>query len=251
MASSWVDEMVEEAAMPALNFTALLDDAPAAARNGLSSGDEDTAATPGQRREGSRARAADRAVHRPPDIQLTSPAAATSASTRLAPQPRERHFDQRGAPPPPFIARLDPRPVVPIPIEDLQPGQPPHAWPVEHGIRVANGLHDIAVIWQDGNERLIVLDRRQEEYALPRAPVPAHGFPQPPAHDRPAPAYVAPGWPAGRGPHAGQVHLVDQHFVLAAFLLEFQGVIRDIVALGVDTRPTPAQRLKSRSASRV
>jgi len=45
--------MAEEAAMPALNFTAMLDDAQAAARNGLSSGDEDTAATPGQRREGS------------------------------------------------------------------------------------------------------------------------------------------------------------------------------------------------------
>jgi len=38
--------------------------------------------------------------------------------------------------------------------------------------------------------------------------------------------------------------LVDQHFVLVAFLLEFQGVIRDIVALGVDTRPTPAQRFE-------
>jgi len=97
---------------------------------------------------------------------------------------------------------------------------------------------------QGGNERPIVLDRRQEEYALPRGPAPAHGFPQPPAHDRPAPAYVAPGWPAGRGPHAGQVHLVDQHFVPAAFVLEFQGVIRDIVALGLDTRPTPAQRFE-------
>jgi len=65
MASSWADEMAasEEAGMPALNFTALLDDAQAAARNGLSSGDEETAATPGQRQEGSRARAADRAVN--------------------------------------------------------------------------------------------------------------------------------------------------------------------------------------------
>ena len=53
MASSWADEMANEAAMPALNITAMLDDAQAAARNGLSSGDEDMAATPGQRREGS------------------------------------------------------------------------------------------------------------------------------------------------------------------------------------------------------
>jgi len=29
-----------------------------------------------------------------------------------------------------------------------------------------------------------------------------------------------------------------------AFLLEFQGVIRNIVALGVDPRPTPAQRFE-------
>ena len=152
MASSWADEMAEEALMPALNFTALLDDAQAAARDGLSSGDEDTAATLGQRREGSRARAADRAVHRPPDIQLTSPAAATSASTRPAPQPRELQFDQQGAPPPPFIAPPNPRPVIPILVEVQQPGQPPHAWPVEHGIRVANGLHDITSILQDGNE---------------------------------------------------------------------------------------------------
>jgi len=129
--------MAEEAQMPALNFTALLDDAQAVARNGLSSGDEDTAATPGQRREGSRARAADRAVNRPPDIRPASHAAATSASTRPAPQPRERQFDQRGAPPPPFIARPDPRPVVLILVEEQQPGQRPHAWPVAHGIRVA------------------------------------------------------------------------------------------------------------------
>jgi len=40
--------------------------------------------------------------------------------------------------------------------------------------------------------------------------------------------------------------LVDQHFVPAAFLLEFQGVIRNIVALGVDPRPTPAQRFEVR-----
>jgi len=57
MASSWADEMANEAGMPALSFTALLDDAQAAARNGLSSGDEETAATLGQRRVGSRARA--------------------------------------------------------------------------------------------------------------------------------------------------------------------------------------------------
>jgi len=50
MASSWADEMqVDKAGIPALNFTAMLDDAQAAARNGLSSGDEETAATPGQR----------------------------------------------------------------------------------------------------------------------------------------------------------------------------------------------------------
>ena len=95
-----------------------------------------------------------------------------------------------------------------------------------------------------GNERPIELDWHQKEYALPRAPALAHGFPQPPAHNQPAPAYVAPGWPAGREPHAGQVHLVDQHLVLVAFLLEFQGVIRNIVALGVDPRPTPAQRFE-------
>ena len=41
--------MVEEAGMPALNFTALHDNAQAAARNKLSSGDDETAVTPGQR----------------------------------------------------------------------------------------------------------------------------------------------------------------------------------------------------------
>jgi len=146
MASSWVDEMDEEAGMPALNFTALLDDAQAAARNGLSSGDEEKAATQGQRQKGSRARAADQAVDRPPDIRQASPVAATLASTRPALQPRERQFDQRGAPPPPFIAQPNPRPVAPILVEVQQPGQLPHAWPVEHGIHVANGLHDIAAI---------------------------------------------------------------------------------------------------------
>jgi len=35
--------------MPILNFTAFLDDAQIAARNGLSSGDVETAVTPGQR----------------------------------------------------------------------------------------------------------------------------------------------------------------------------------------------------------
>ena len=182
--------MAEEVGMPALNFTALLDDAQAAARNGLSSGVEETAATPGQRREGSRALGQN--LH---DIQQASPAAETSASPRPALQPRERQFDQRGAPP-----------------------------------RVANGLHDIAAIMQGGNERPIELDWRQEEYAVPRAPAPAHGFPPPPAHDRPYTPYVAPSWQAGRGPNAPQVHLVDQHFVPAAFLLEFQGVIRNVVA---------------------
>jgi len=60
MASSWADEMAEEAGMPALNFTALLDDAQANARNGLSSGIDETAMTPGQRRVGSKARVATR-----------------------------------------------------------------------------------------------------------------------------------------------------------------------------------------------
>jgi len=41
--------MAEEAGMPALNFTALLDNAQAAARNGLSSGDDETVTMPGQR----------------------------------------------------------------------------------------------------------------------------------------------------------------------------------------------------------
>jgi len=237
MASSWADEMADEAAMPALNFTAMLDEAQAAARNGLSSGDEDTAATPGQRREGSRARAADRAA---PDIRPASPAAATSSSTRPALQARERQFDQRDAPPPPFSARSNPRPVVPIPVED----QAPHAWPVEHGSRVANGLHDIADIRQGDNERPIEVDWRQEEHALPWAPVPARGFHQRPAHDRHNQAYVAPGGRGGQGPHAGQVHLVDQHFEPAEFLLEFQEAIRNFVARGVETHPTPAQRFE-------
>jgi hypothetical protein len=34
--------------------------------------------------------------------------------------------------------------------------------------------------------------------------------------------------------------LVNQHFVPAAFLLELQGAIRELVARGVATRPTPA-----------
>jgi len=170
MASSWADEMAEEAGMRALNFTALLNDTQAAARNGLSSGDEETAATSGQRRKGSRALVADRAVDRPPVIRPASSAAATSASTRLALQPMERQIVQRGAPPPPFIARPDPRPVAPILVGEQQPGQPPNAWPVEHGIRVDNGLHDLAAIMQGRNERPIELDQRQEEYALPRAP---------------------------------------------------------------------------------
>ena len=233
--------MAEEAGMPALNFTALLDDAQAAARNGLSSGDEETAETPGQRREGSQARAAVQAVDLPPDIRPVSPASATSASTRLALQPREWQFNQRGAPPSLFIARPHPRPVDPILVDVQQPGQPPHAWPVEHGIRVTNSLHDITVIMQGGNERLIKLDRSHEEYALPRAPATAHGFPPLSAHNIPYALYVAPGWQAGRGLNAPQVHLVDQHLVPAAFLLEFQGVIRNIVTLGVDPRPTPAQ----------
>ena len=76
--------MAEEAGMPALNFTALLDDAQAAARNGLSSVNDETAATPGQRRVGSRARVADQAVGRPSDERPASPAAATSATTRPA-----------------------------------------------------------------------------------------------------------------------------------------------------------------------
>jgi len=36
MASSWANEMANEAGMPVLNFSALLDDAQAAARKGVS-----------------------------------------------------------------------------------------------------------------------------------------------------------------------------------------------------------------------
>ena len=230
--------------MPALNFTALLDDAQASSRNGLSSGDDEKAVTPGQRQVGSKARAVDWALDQPPDIRLASPAAATSASTRPALQPRERQFDQRGAPPPSFIARPDPRPVTPILVEGQPPGQPSRAWPVEHGIRVTNSLHNITAILHDGNERPIELDQCQEEHALPQAPAHAHVFPRAPAHNQPHPAYVEPGWPARRGPNARQVHLVYQHFVLAAFLLEFQEVIRNMVALSADPRPTPAQRFE-------
>jgi len=55
---------------------------------------------------------------------------------------------------------------------------------------------------------------------------------------------VEPGWPAGQGPNARQVHLVDQHFVPVAFLREFQDVIRNMVARSEDPRPTPAQRFE-------
>jgi len=240
MASSWADEMADEAGMPALIFTALLDDAQAADRNGLSSGDEETAATPGQRQVDSRAHASNRASDWPPDIRLASPAVATSASTRLALQPREWQFNQQGAPPPPFIARPGPRPVAPILVE----AQLPRAWPVEHGIRVANGLHDTAVILHGRDERPIEHDWRQNEHTLPLAPAHEHGFPQAPAHDQPHPAYVEPGWPTRRGPNARQVHLVDQHFVPAAFLCEFQDVIRNMVSPSEDPRPTPAQRFE-------
>jgi len=48
MASSWAYEMAEKAGISALNFTALLDDAQAASRNGLSSGDDETVGMPGQ-----------------------------------------------------------------------------------------------------------------------------------------------------------------------------------------------------------
>jgi len=40
--------------VPALNFATMLDDAQAAVRNRLSSGDEEAAATPGQRQVGSK-----------------------------------------------------------------------------------------------------------------------------------------------------------------------------------------------------
>jgi len=60
----------------------------------------------------------------------------------------------------------------------------------------------------------------------------------------PDPTYVAPNWRAGQGPHAGQVHLVDQHFEPAAFLFEFQGAIRDLVARRIEARPTPAHRFE-------
>jgi len=149
------------------------------------------------------------------------------------------------------MARPVPRPVDSILVEVQQPGQPPHTWPVKHGIRVANGPHDIAAIAPGGRERPIGIDWRQDDYALPRAPAPAHEFLPPPAHDRPYVPYVAPGWQAARGPTAPQVHLVDQHFVLAEFLLDLQDAIRKIVALGVDPRPTQAQRFEVRSASRA
>jgi len=38
--------------------------------------------------------------------------------------------------------------------------------------------------------------------------------------------------------------MVDQHFVLAVFRLEFQGAIRNIATLGVDPRPTQAHRFE-------
>jgi len=47
MASSWANEIADEAGMPGLNFTAMLDDAQADARNGLSSDDKETAKMPG------------------------------------------------------------------------------------------------------------------------------------------------------------------------------------------------------------
>ena len=62
----------DEAGMPGLNFTAMLEHAQAAARNGLSSGEEETAATPGQRQVGSKARASDWAADRPPDVRTSS-----------------------------------------------------------------------------------------------------------------------------------------------------------------------------------
>ena len=194
MASSWADEMADETGMPALNFMTLLDDTQAAARNGLSSGDEETATTPGQRRVGSRARASDQTADRPPDIRLASPAAATSASTRPALQPRERQFNQRGAPPPLFIARPDQRPVAPILVEAQLPDR--CAWPVKHGIRAANSLHDITDILHGGNERPIEHDLRQNEHALPLAPAHEHEFPRAAAHDQSHPVYVEPGWHA-------------------------------------------------------
>jgi len=116
------------------------------------------------------------------------------------------------------------------------------AWPDDHGIRVANARRDIAGILHDGDERPLEYALRQHEHALPRSPAHEHALPQAPAHDQPYPGYVEPGWPAGRGPNARQVHLVDQHFVLAEFLLEFQDVIRNMVARGQDPRPTLVSR---------
>jgi len=54
--------------------------------------------------------------------------------------------------------------------------------------------------------------------------------------------YVEPGWLAGRGLNARQVHLVDQHFVPAEFLLDFQDVFCNMLARGQDPRPTRAPR---------
>jgi len=154
--------------MPGLNFTAMLDDAQAASRNGLSSGDEETAATPGQRRVGSRARASNRAADRPPDVRLASPAAATLASTRPPLQSREQQFDQLGAPPPPFITRPEPRPIVYILDVAQQPER--RAWLDDSDIRAANARHDIAAILHDGVERPLEHDLHQHEHALPQAP---------------------------------------------------------------------------------
>ena len=69
--------------MPGLNFTAMHEHAQAAARNGLSSGEEETAATPGQRQVGSKARASDWAADRPPDVRTSSLVATGCPSAHL------------------------------------------------------------------------------------------------------------------------------------------------------------------------
>jgi len=62
MALSWANEIHSDAAgapAPALNFTAMLDEAQAAVRARSLSNDEEVAATPGQCRTGSKAQAPD------------------------------------------------------------------------------------------------------------------------------------------------------------------------------------------------
>jgi len=161
---------------------------------------------------------------------------ATLALTRPPLQPREWHFNQRDAPSPLFITRLEPQLIVPILDVAQQPER--RAWADNPDIRVANARHDITDIMPNRDERSHEHALRPHEHALPQAP----------AQDQAYPGYVEPGWPAGRGLNARQVHLVDQHFVPAEFLLEFQDVICNMVARGPDPRPTlvPHYEVKER-----